>query len=283
MKRNIDILSCVAWLFLLACALFAFHGGPGGSLPAFAEEEKQPFVLPAWAQKGSGVFLVDDMLIVRGVGKSQFTDPLGPDSIRAITRVYAEICRQFEEIWATGAVTFTDTQGNIESHAIDPMNALLDIPELSLKFMIRDSEGKMVYALAEVDLIRIETKENLDEQADQKNQQQPSTLPAWVTAGSGLFEIEGKLVVRGVVQTDVTGNIMFAIRMAEDKARAEIGRQINLLSETTTVKVIDAEGNIEIQTISREFTDVVLTGVEVIDSYVDEDNDALYVVAEMKL
>ena len=114
--------------------------------------------------------------------------------------------------------------------------------------------------------------------------------PAWVEQESGAFVVAGKQVFYGVGVADRIKSISLIRDAADADARAQIALQfktcVSRLFKIYTASTSGGEAGLSSEeqhanTALQEFTNVTLSGVEIIDHYKDTETGAYYSLARM--
>ena len=109
-------------------------------------------------------------------------------------------------------------------------------------------------------------------------------LPEWIQKGSGVYEVDGKRVVRGVgVATSHGGPLLRVMQQATEQARVEIGRILNEIIVSHAVSVTNSQGQVQKIAYTRRIVQAQLTGAEITAQFYNRRTKNYYVLVEMEL
>lgn len=116
--------------------------------------------------------------------------------------------------------------------------------------------------------------------------------PVWITKGSGAFKDEGKAVFYGVGSVNGVKNKSLATQTADNRARAEVGKTFQTYSaslmkdysrSTTAGDMSKSSEEQDIQNAVKTFSAISLSGVVVVDHWVDSSDGTIYALAKLDL
>ena len=121
-------------------------------------------------------------------------------------------------------------------------------------------------------------------------------MPDWIVEGSGAFRDGGDQVFYGVGSVVGVGNAPLAWTSAENRARAEVGKVFetytaslmkDYMASTTGAATVTVESpraeEQHIEQSIKTFSQVTLSGVMIVDRWVDDDNETYYALARLDL
>lgn len=115
---------------------------------------------------------------------------------------------------------------------------------------------------------------------------------AWCRRRSGAFDLDGRKVFHGVgaISAKSVPDPAFAQEQADAKARTEIARIFNVFVQSlnkqyqrATSDGENASMESDFMTVTKQFTEMELAGVEIVDTYYDENLGIFYSLARMDL
>ena len=116
--------------------------------------------------------------------------------------------------------------------------------------------------------------------------------PAWVTKGSGAFEVEGSKVFYGVGAATGINNKALLRQTSDNRARAEIAKILEIyvasltkdyMAATTAGDMSASSEEQHVETALKTFTKTTLHGATVIDRWMDPEDHSMYSLCELDL
>lgn len=116
--------------------------------------------------------------------------------------------------------------------------------------------------------------------------------PKWVVRGSGAFNEEGKRIFYGVGQVNGIANRALARTSAENRARAELARIFKVyvaalykdyMASTTGGDMTASAEEQHVEQAVKTFTDATLSGVMIVDHWIDPSDGTHFALAKLDL
>ena len=126
----------------------------------------------------------------------------------------------------------------------------------------------------------------------QKSADSAAAGPAWVTKGSGAFDVDGSKVFYGVGAAGGIRNKALLRQTTDNRARAEIAKTLELyvasltkdyMAATTAGDMSRSSEEQHVETALKTFTKTTLHGATVIDRWMDPEDRSMYSLCEIDL
>ena len=116
--------------------------------------------------------------------------------------------------------------------------------------------------------------------------------PAWVTKGSGAFDVEGVKVFHGVGAAGGIRNKALLRQTTDNRARAEIAKTLEVyvasltkdyMAATTAGDMSKSAEEQHVETALKTFTRTTLHGATIVDRWMDPEDRTMYSLCELDL